>query len=407
MKVVIFGTGKVCVEVIESRPYIKDNVIAFLDNDNQKWGNVLFGRKILDPRSINMLEYDFCVIATTKYAIQVTKQCICGLNIDPEKIIDVSDFLMAYSLPEKVRLDICTLCQLKCAACDFRVTDCWPFGLGYTKIEDFKNFIDKHPFIKTIEISRSGEPFLNPDMKEILEYAHEKGVIIEVSNGTNFNTVSDEVLETLVRTQVRTITVALDGTSQEVYSKYRRNGNFEQVIDNIKKVNKYKKLYGSKYPILLWQFILMEHNEHQALEAKEMAKALGMDIFYKLTWEKGFVSKNPEWLKEVTGLEYLSEEEIVEKTGKTYMQDGVCAMLFNEPQLNWDGRLYPCCCCMTEHGFGVNVFETGLKDILLSKEFFNTKRLLWGEDVSLSKDNPCLNCYRYEQMKKSNIYLRR
>ena len=62
---------------------------------------------------------------------------------------------------------------------------------------------------------------------------------------------------------------------------------------------------------------------------------------------------------------------------------------------------------MTEHGFGVNVFETGLKDILLSKEFFNTKRLLWGEDVSLSKDNPCLNCYRYEQMKKSNIYLRR
>lgn len=38
MKVVIFGTGEVCVDAIKSRPHIKDSVIAFLDNDNQKWG---------------------------------------------------------------------------------------------------------------------------------------------------------------------------------------------------------------------------------------------------------------------------------------------------------------------------------------------------------------------------------
>lgn len=42
------------------------------------------------------------------------------------------------------------------------------------KFEKHKEIIDKYPFIKEVEISNNGEPFLNPDIKKILEYSYEK-----------------------------------------------------------------------------------------------------------------------------------------------------------------------------------------------------------------------------------------
>lgn len=74
-------------------------------------------------------------------------------------------------------------------------------------------------------------------VKQILECTHERQVDITVYNGTNYNTVSEDVLDGIVRTKVKGMTIALDGASQETYCMYRRNGNFETLIDNIHKIN--------------------------------------------------------------------------------------------------------------------------------------------------------------------------
>ena len=44
------------------------------------------------------------------------------------------------------------------------------------------------------------------------------------------------MLETLVKYRFTGLTFSIDGTSQETYEKYRRNGNFNNVIENIKKI---------------------------------------------------------------------------------------------------------------------------------------------------------------------------
>ena len=100
----------------------------------------------------------------------------------------------------------------------------------------FQKISQKNPYIESIELSLSGEIFLNPELEEIIKYAYKKKVKLTAFNGVNFNNVSDKMLETLVKYRFTGLTFSIDGTSQETYEKYRRNGNFNNVIENIKKI---------------------------------------------------------------------------------------------------------------------------------------------------------------------------
>ena len=184
-------------------------------------------------------------------------------------------------LPKKVRLEACSLCQLDCPACGSRqIEKIAPKGWsGYLKFDDFRKFIDDNNF-EEIFLSNNGEIFLNPEIDEIIKYYYQKGIKLDAS--ANLNTISDKTLENLVKYKFYHMKVALDGATPETYKIYRRGGDFNKVIDNIKKINYFKKKYNSEYPHLFWQFILFGHNEHEIELAKKKAKELGMKIEFKM-----------------------------------------------------------------------------------------------------------------------------
>ena len=101
-------------------------------------------------------------------------------------------------------IDLSTICQLHCVECSTSkgITHAGIVGKGQLSFEDFSNFIDTNPEIKRIEMSNWGEIFLNKDIVKILEYAFRKGVTLYCGNGTNFNNVSEEALEALVKYRV-------------------------------------------------------------------------------------------------------------------------------------------------------------------------------------------------------------
>jgi len=152
------------------------------------------------------------------------------------------------TLPTKVRLEATTLCQLRCTACPMFSNSF--LGKDYLKIADFEKFIQNNRYVKEIELSNKGEIFLNPDLFHIIKHAFENNVKLTAGNGVNFNSVSDEIIEALVKYQFRFMSVSIDGASQEIYSMYRVNGDFNTVIENIKKLNACKKKYNSKFPML-------------------------------------------------------------------------------------------------------------------------------------------------------------
>jgi len=303
--------------------------------------------------------------------------------------------------PDRIVLDASTICQLKCPCCRVGRGD-GSVDPGFLRFKDFRMIVDKNPWLRNIELSNRGEILLNPDLLGIIEHAYKRNVTLKAANGVNFNTVKDEVLEAMVKYKFASITCAIDGASQETYSLYRRNGNFEKVIGNIKKLNDYKKEYKSELPYLTWQFIAFGHNEHEIPTARQMAKDLNMKFFVKLCKEGTFSPvKDMDLIRRESGLGVSSRTEYKEKNTKNYDRSG-CLQLWNNPRINFDGKMWGCCKNMWGD-FG-NVFREGLLGCFNNEKMNYARQMLTG-DKKAKAGIPCTNCYIYKTMQKDGDWI--
>lgn len=306
-------------------------------------------------------------------------------------------------MPGKLRVEASTVCQLDCKECYMRITKNGTMGKGFLSFQNFKKLIDENPFITEIELSNSGEIFLNPDLIEIMKYAYERKVKLTALNGVNFNNVTELQLEALVKYKFCSLMISIDGASPSVYEIYRRKGNYITVINNIKKLIEIKKRYKSDMPHITWQYIIMEHNEADVVLAKKTAKSLGIPIWFKLTWNDEYIPYNREFLEKETGLTVFNRKEYCHKMSKVYLGSTVCNQLFLSPQINWDGRLLGCCEIYLED-YGVNVFDVGLRKALKNPNFIAAKKYLLSNKSSQDSGLkiPCSSCLKMLNMQKIN-----
>lgn len=288
------------------------------------------------------------------------------------------------------KIDASTRCQLKCPTCPTSEKKNKEGIIGWGNLEfgNFKKFLDENPGVNTIELSNWGEIFLNPGIEDIFRYAYLKGVRTMVGNGVNLNRAKKEVLECLVKYECQLVNVSIDGATNEIYQKYRRGGNFETVLENIKLINQFKKKYKSVFPILVWQFVVMGHNENQLLPAKKMAKELQMIFFPKLSWDKNYSPiKNPEFVKRAAGMSIVSREGYRRVYKKIYHFP--CCQFWIAPQINWDGKFLGC--TMNQWADFGNVFEQGFAACLENEKFVYAKKMLLGK-AKPKDDIPCSRC---------------
>ena len=296
----------------------------------------------------------------------------------------------------RVRVDASSVCQLRCLACSTAQDKIKKsvVGRGVLKVADFEKLLDENPSIRQVELSNWGEIFLNPEIKEIMRVAHERNVYLKAANGVNFNKVKDDVLESLVRYRFRYISVSIDGISQDTYARYRVGGNFDRVIKNVRKLNEYKKRHGSAFPQLAWQFIIFGHNEHELPRAREMARELGMKFSPKLNHTPSvFPVKNSQFVNLESGFGSVNRDEYRRKNKREYSFP--CGQLWDNVQINWDGKLLGC--CVNKWGDFGNVFEDGLEPTLQGERYVYAKQMILG--LAPPRDDiPCTRCRKYQQM---------
>ncbi len=307
-----------------------------------------------------------------------------------------------------IRLDASTACQLKCPGCPTASGEVGKsIGTGFLKFEDFKKLVDDNPFLSRIELSNWGEIFLNKDLVEILAYAYKRDVALTVYNGANLNHVTDEVLEALVKYRLRVLSCSLDGASQETYSQYRMNGNFDTVIENIKKINRYKSRYRSPFPVLEWQFVAFGHNEHEIAKARRMAADLDMQFDFKLSWDDLYGRpfspvRDKDLVRRESGLGVATREEYRQMYGGEFVERRCCAEIFQRPQINFDGRVLGC--SINYWGDFGNVFQDGLQKVLNNEAINYARKMLKGQ-VPARDGIPCSTCKVYARMKEEGSWV--
>ncbi len=304
--------------------------------------------------------------------------------------------------PNRLRVEASSFCQLRCPSCPTTSGAIHPgVGSGFLRAADFEKLLDDAPWLRTVELSNYGEIFLNPELPRILEIAFERGIPVQAGNGVNLNTVRDSMLEAVVKYKVRMMKCSIDGASQETYQRYRVRGNFDTVIENIKRINELKTLYKSPFPALQWQFILFRHNEHEVEAARALAASLGMKFVPKLSWDEDLPPPDPVIARRIFGV--ASRTEHLEEEGRDYTQH-ICHQLWSTPQINWDGRVLGCARNFWGD-FGSNAFKDGFLKAINSPRMRHARRMLRGK-AAPQDGIPCSTCDIYLSMQKTKKYLR-
>lgn len=300
--------------------------------------------------------------------------------------------------PAKIRLEASSHCQLHCPSCPTATGAIQPaVGSGFLRLAHFQRLLEDNPWVKEIELSNYGEIFLNPELLGILRCAFEHGVALTADNGANLNHVRPDVLEGLVAYNFRSMTCSIDGATQETYAQYRVRGHLETVIENVRTINRHKQAQNSESPKLAWQFVVFGNNEHEIPLARAMAHELGMEFHLKLSWDPDFSPvRDADLVRREAGA--ASRTQYAQLHGQDYAHV-ICHQLWQEPQINWDGKVLGCCRNFWGD-FGGNAFEDGLLQSVNHEKMQYAREMLAGRQGA-RPDIPCATCEIYRSRKQS------
>jgi radical SAM protein with 4Fe4S-binding SPASM domain len=257
---------------------------------------------------------------------------------------------------------------------------------GKISLDDFKKIVDEiHKDVCYLSLYFQGEPFMHPDFFQLVDYAKKNKIFISTS--TNGHFLSEKNILSLIHSRLDLLIISLDGVTAESYEKYRKGGDFEKVVENIKSLTKKKKEYGVKYPLIELQFIVFKHNEKEIKDFKNLAGNLNVD---KVTIKTAQIySHDPEILP---SSENKYSRYRYDESGNLFLlkkNKRGCSRQWSQCVITWEGEMAPCCFDKeASFSFG-NVLANGVYPI-----WENQKNILFRQNIikkrypSLCKDCP-------------------
>lgn len=179
--------------------------------------------------------------------------------------------------PFDVTINASTGCNLSCPYCEVGKGDLLrPAGLLSQQHHDSI----MTPLLDTLFIARyfgTGESLLNPRLPEMIALSRNSGVYSVISTNLSLK-LDDAYIDRLIDSGLTLLSIACDGASRETYEKYRVGGDFDLVMNNMKRFIARKRERGLQYPLIEWRFLVFSHNEHEVDHARKMALDIGVDI---------------------------------------------------------------------------------------------------------------------------------
>jgi len=291
-----------------------------------------------------------------------------------------------WGMPFTISVEPTTACNLRCPEC--------PSGLrafsrptGNLKEDFFSDTIDElYKDLMYLIFYFQGEPYINPKFLDMVKYAHEKGIYTITS--TNGHFLNDENARKTIESGLDRIIISVDGTTQEVYEQYRKEGKLENVLAGAKNLIKWKEKLGAKNPHTIFQFLVVKPNEHQIPEIYKMAKDIGIDeVKLKTAQVYDYENGNP---LIPTNDKYARYRENAE--GKFEVKNELlnhCWKLWNSCVITWDGLVVPCCFDKdADHRLG-DLKKQSFKELWQGEAYQNfRKHILLGRD----QIEICTNC---------------
>ena len=292
-------------------------------------------------------------------------------------------FALAY--PTLFQIEPTNLCNLRCPIC-YTISDNRP--RDSMTFDEFKRLIDEiGDYTLLLQLWGWGEPFINKDFCRMIRYAKATGMkIITSTNGHFFESEHD--VDELIDSGLDVLMFSLDGLNAATYEKYRRRGDFDQVMTALKRLTQRKRQRNATFPLINLRMVVTRDNEGQADQMKRLGDEVGADVLtFKTLWNidrnadiKTLLPENPEYRR----AQYKQDGEAIRIPNS-------CRRFWNNPVVYRDGTVVPCYFHSSEYSLG-NVFSEGSHGIrrVWFGRMYNKLRLQFVRKQLV--DSPCSNC---------------
>ena len=197
------------------------------------------------------------------------------------------------SRPFGLVVDPSNMCQLACPGCVHsarsEALQLFDWHKGTLTEDRFSGLLRAYaPWAIGIYFCDYGEPLLNLNTPKLIRQAKQYLLSAALSTSLSVRRFDPEAL---VESGLDFIVLSIDGATQSVYERFRRNGNLELVLDNLRRLVAAKRQLGKLTPILSWNFLAFEHNVHELPMARHMARQLGVNQFrvvnpFAVSWDE-------------------------------------------------------------------------------------------------------------------------
>jgi radical SAM protein with 4Fe4S-binding SPASM domain len=243
--------------------------------------------------------------------------------------------------PTFLQIEPTTECNLKCSYCPASLETGKPRGnVDKKMVEQLVDEIGDYTLL--LVLWGWGEPFVNPDIYDMIAYAKERG--ISTISSTNGHVFADRnQARRLVHSGIDALIVSTTGITQDSFARFRK-GKVDTSLQGVRNIMEEKQKLDSNTPLVSLTLVVTRYNEHEVALAKEVAKSLNVDM---LSLKK----LNPCAV-------YLEEEKSIESIPKDdkyirFQYDGtskkplgvrnnLCKALWHKTNLRWDGRINSC-----------------------------------------------------------------
>lgn len=230
-----------------------------------------------------------------------------------------------HSFPPMVMIDTTTRCNLACTHCPNSALSIDKSWVGDIDEELYKKLIDEIARENVNTVVRpfdGGEPLMLKKIEAYIKYAKEAGIQY-VSINTNGQLLSEKRAIKLLESKLDHLEVSIDAFSAETYQKIRNSDRYENLVENILRLDALRKRLNASLRIDV-SFVEQSGNRHEA------------NLFENF-WENKI---------DVVSIRPLHQHHgLVENCGttmKSHTYRHPCPYLWNRIIVNHDGRVRFC-----------------------------------------------------------------
>lgn len=178
----------------------------------------------------------------------------------------------ALPLPSSCFIEVSTRCNLQCGICGQTLYSVPKKDMSleiFNKLEPI--FSQTH----AVMLYGAGEPFINPNYFEMLKRIKSYGNWVSVI--TNGTLLDEKACLEVVKEGVDELSVSIDGACAKTFNYIRKGADFDEVIQNVRRLIETKGNLGKNKPRIIINFVVTRLNLQELPDLVRLAHALKVD----------------------------------------------------------------------------------------------------------------------------------